>query len=322
MCLVAELVEEITGHLLEGADVLGRHLHPPVAQARGQRMPEALLVRLGRHVYVARVVGHRRLVRKPGELRDAPEHRLDFADEVFVAHLEVALVSHAAAETPRCLHLGTPLTREPGRVARLHPGLRHQPLRHRKERQRCVASVANEVDEQRVRKEPLEQAEVLHVHRGLVAPARLAALRRVNRVHGRNGSTDRHPLGQTCAHPVQRHAPFRERVDPAQVVDELVGLDMAEVAVGKLWHEVRLVGNGELGVPVEHHAKECRSRAAHPEDEHGRAAGGRRHGRRTRTTTQGVGAERFPARSSATSFSLCRPGRIARPCTFPDQCNR
>jgi len=41
------------------------------------------------------------------------------------------LVTDAAAQTLRCLHLGAPLAREPGDGPRLHPRLGHQPCWHR-----------------------------------------------------------------------------------------------------------------------------------------------------------------------------------------------
>ena len=102
------------------------------------------------------------------------------------------------------------------------------------------------------------------------------------------------PVAEPRTHLVEWHVPVRERVDAAKVVDERVGVDATKMPVGELRDEIRLVRNGELGVTVEHDAQQRRARAAHAEDEDRRPAG--RHGNCT-------GAERFPARSCATSSS-------------------
>ena len=73
-----------------------------------------------------------------------------------------------------------------------------------------------------------------------------------------------------------------------------IRIDAAQMPVRELRHEVGLVRDRELGVAVEHDAKQRRAGAADTEDEDGRTA--RRHGSCT-------GAERFPARSCATRTS-------------------
>ena len=94
-------------------------------------------------------------------------------DEPLVAHLEVA-VGRRAAERAGGLDLGAPLAGEAGGIG-VRPRPRRDPLRHRPEGDRRVAPVADQVDEARVREEPLEQRQVLHVHRRLVAPPGLPA---------------------------------------------------------------------------------------------------------------------------------------------------
>ena len=240
------------------------------------------------------VVHHRRLVRKQGERRDPSQHRLDVLDELLVANLEVTRAADPPAEPARRLDLGPPLTGELGDALGLHPGLRHQALRHREKRRGRVAAVTDQMHEQRIREQPLEQVQVLHVHRRLVAPALLATLLRVHRVDRGDRRSDRHARAQPRPHLVEWDVPLRERVDAAKIVDERIGVDATEMPVGELRDEVRLVRNGELGVTVEHDAQQRRARAAHAEDEDRRPAG--RHGNCT-------GAERFPARSCATSSS-------------------
>ena len=131
-----------------------------------------------------------------------------------------------------------------------------------------VAAVADQVDVERVGEQPLEQPEVLHVHRRLVAPARLAVLLGVRLVDG----ADRRPpadMRRAAAGRAPRpgDVPVAQRPAPAQVVDERVDVDTAPMAVGELRDEVRLVRDRELRVPVEHDAEERRSRAPDAEDE-------------------------------------------------------
>ena len=104
------------------------------------------------------------------------------------------------------------------------------------------------------------------------------------------------PGREPRVHLVERHLPVRDRVDATEVVDEFVRVDPAPMPVGQLWHEVRLVRDRQLRVAVEHDAEKGRPRTPHAEDEEGRSS--RRQVLRTRS-----GAERLPARSSATSVS-------------------
>ena len=109
----------------------------------------------------------------------------------------------------------------------MHPGVRHDPLRHREERRCRISPVTDQVDELRVREKPLEQPEVLHVHRRLVPPPSFFPLLRIDGVDRGDRRADRHPPGQPRLNLVQRDLPFRQCVEPAQIVDELVRLDVA-----------------------------------------------------------------------------------------------
>jgi hypothetical protein len=270
--LVAELAQQVAGDVLERRDVSGRHLRPPVSNSLRRPLQETLLVGLLRDVDAARIVRQRGLVFEPGECTDGAEHGFDVGDELFVAHFEIA-GADTAAEAPRGGDFGAPLGSEVGRRAGMHPRLGDDPARHREERERRIPAVADQVDEPSVGKEPVEQAQVLHVHGRLVAPARLAMLRGVHGVHGADRGADRHPVAELSAHLVEWNPPVGERVQPAEVVDEAVHPDAAQVAVCQLRDEVRLVGDGELRVPVEHDAQQRRARAPHTEDENRRAAG-------------------------------------------------
>ena len=259
-------------------------------------------MRLSRDVDVPRVVGHSGLVRKTRELADSVKHAFDIVHELLVTYFEIAAAADPAAQPARGLHLRSPLAGEPRRIARVHPVLRDDPPWHGEERRRRVAPVTDQVNEERIGEEPLQQPQVLHVHRRLVPPTALSVLLGVDRVHRPDRGSDRRRVREPGTHSVERHIPFGERVDPAKIVDELVCIDAAQMTIGELGDEVRLVRNSELGVPVEHDAEKRRPRAPHPEDQQGRST--RRGGhllRRTRTITGAVGRERFPARSSATS---------------------
>src|SRR5437762_2307267 len=94
-------------------------------------------------------------------------------DEILVPELEVA-TSGVPTEPPRREDLRAPPRRELRHGSRLCPGLAREALRQLEERKRGVAPVADQVHPDRVREETLEQRELLHVERRLVAPARLS----------------------------------------------------------------------------------------------------------------------------------------------------
>ena len=171
----------------------------------------------------------------------------------------------------------------------MHPRLGHDPTWHCEERRRRVAAIPDQVDEERVGKEPLEQPEVLHVHRRLVAPARLPTVLGVDGIDRCDCLADRHPVAQTCANLVERYFPLGEVVQPPEVIDELLRVDVPQMAVGELRHEVRLVGDGELRVAVEHDAQQRRAGTPHAEDDEWGTA-------RCQCEMR-TGAERLPAMS-------------------------
>ena len=165
-------------------------------------------MRLRRDVDPLGVVEHRRLERQLGVRADLAERVLRLRGQPLVANLEVARAD-APAERARRLDLGPPLAREAGRRRRVRPRPRHDALRHGEERERGVTPVPDQVDVARVRKQPLEHAQVLHVHRRLVAPARLALPLGVGEVHLRDRLADGHPGPQPGAHVARRRPPTR-----------------------------------------------------------------------------------------------------------------
>ena len=193
-------------------------------------------------------------------------------DEILVPELQVALGADTLPERARGGDLGSPLAREALGVARVPPALGHDPRRHREEGERRVAAVADEVDEARGRKEALEQREVLHVHRCLVSPAALAVPCRVRLEHGADRLARRHPRPQPPGHVVEREPPLAQGRQPSQVVEERVRRDGARVPVGELGDEVRLVGDRDQAVAVEHDPQQRRPRAPDAEDEERRLA--------------------------------------------------
>ena len=218
-------------------------------------------------VDLRRVVEHRGLPGQAGEGADLFERVLWRLDEPLVPKLEVAPGPDTPAEGLRGPDLGTPLAGEVGDRLRVPPGLRHDPRRHLQEGRRGVTAVAHEVDVERVGEQPLEQAQVLHVHRRLVAPARLSPRRCVRLVDGADRLAGRHGGPEPGAYLLRVDLPLAHRPDAAQVVHERVDVDTAPMAVRELGDEVRLVGERELRVPVEHDPEERRSRAPDAEDE-------------------------------------------------------
>ena len=163
-------------------------------------MREALLVRLVLEVDGADVIEHRRLVRQRGERTHRTDSHLRLGDQALVGHLQVALGRDARAERPCRLDLGAPLAREPGRVVGVRPGSGHDALRHGQERESGVAAVSDEVDEPRLRKEPLEHPKVLHVEGRLVTPSGFAVRGRVRLEDRCDGRPRGHPRRQPRSH--------------------------------------------------------------------------------------------------------------------------
>jgi hypothetical protein len=173
------------------------------------------------------------------------------------------------AQPPGGEDLRAPPGRELRDSARLRPRLAREPFRELEEGERGVASVPHEVNPGRVREEPFEQRQLLHVQRRLVTPARLALPVGVRLEDRGDRLARRHPLVQARADVVRCDAPVIKRPQTPEVVEEGVDVGAAAVPVSQLGDEERLVGDRERRVPVEHHAQERRARAADAEDDHG-----------------------------------------------------
>ena len=269
--LVAELVQEVARNRLERLPVGPGHLPAPVADADPRGLVEPLLVLLARRLGLSDVAEHRVVVLEPGEAAHALELFLRSRDEGLVAHREVAADTNAPPEVLRGADLGGPLACEPRRVTGLAPAGGHDPLGDGEVRERRVPPVADQVHVERRREERLEQRQVLHVERRLVAPPRLAARRRVCLEHRRDRLPRRHPGPEPGRDGVGREAPLGERRQSAQIVRERLRVHDSPVPPGELRHEVRLVRDREHRVAVEHHAEERRPRPADAEDDQRRA---------------------------------------------------
>src|SRR5215212_3983875 len=123
---------------------------------------------------------------------------------------------------------------------------------------------------------------MLHVHRRLVAPPALAVPFRVRLVDCRHRLPCGHPIADPWADLLHGQLPLPERSQPTQVVDELVGVNRAGVPGDELWDEVRLVGDRQLRIPVQHHPEKRRAGAANAEEQERRLARGRHTVDRTR----------------------------------------
>ncbi len=170
---------------------------------------------LARRLRLSDVLQHRVVVLEPGERAHSAQLRLRFGDELLVAELEVPLRPDVLTERLRRTHFGRPLARETGSVLRMAPPLRHDPVGDREERQRRVTPVADQVHEPGVREQPLEERQMLHVERRLVAPARLPALGGVRLEDGGDGVARRHPRAKASGDRVRGEAPFDERRETA-----------------------------------------------------------------------------------------------------------
>ena len=255
-------------------------------------------MRLAGRVGAADVVEHVGLELEAGERAHARELGGRVAHEILVAELEVPVGTDAPAERLRSLDLGPPEPGEAGGVLRMAPPLRHDPAGHGEERERRVAAVPDEVHEARVGKGALEQRQVLHVERRLVAPPFLALQPGVGGEDRPDRLPRRHPRPQPLGHGARRQPPLAQRRQAPHVVEERVDVDRcAGVAVRQLGDEVRLVRNRDRRVAIEHHPQQRRARATDAEHEE------RLLGHRTRPRDSSS-AITWPADASARSCSV------------------
>src|SRR5207302_6695468 len=167
------------------------------------------------------VIEHPGLKRQTRVLADSTQLTLGLGDEILVAELEVA-GADVRAEPARGPDLRAPSGRKLGRGARQRPRLAREALRQLEERERGVAAVTNQMDPERVREEALEQRQMLHVQRRLVAPARLPLVLRVHLEDGCDRLAGRHPLAQPWANVLRSDAPFVQLVEAPEVVEKVV----------------------------------------------------------------------------------------------------
>src|SRR4029079_11204840 len=152
-------------------------------------------------------------------LADAAQPLFGLSDEILVAELEVALARLLTA-LPRREALRPPTRCELGDGSRLGPRLAREALRQLEERERRVAPVADEMYPDRVRKEPLEQRQLLHVERRLVAPTRLALAVRVRLEDRGDRLAGRHLLAEARPDVVRTDPPVVQRPQALQAVEE------------------------------------------------------------------------------------------------------
>ncbi len=230
-------------------------------------------MRLRRDVDRTRVVEHRRLVREVGKLADRSYDACGVRDEIFVADLDVARRAGPPPELSGPPNLRAPLACEAGGTSWMRPRPRDHTFRHVQKRECCIAAVADEMDVLSVRKEPLDEAEVAHVHRSLVAPARLAVLGGICREQRRQRLPDTHSRTKTSSEVARRHSPGGEPGQAPDVVQELLRIDRVRVTMRQLRDEEGLVGNRDPRRAIEDDAQQRRARAADAEDEERRAHG-------------------------------------------------
>src|SRR5262249_36399327 len=140
-------------------------------------------------------------------------------------------------------------------------------LWHVEERERRVTAVADEMDVLRVGEETIEQVEVTHVHRGLVAPARLAGLRGVRLEDRRDGVSRGHLRLHMGRDVLGRQSPRADRGHPCHVVEERIPVRDLPVPAREQRYEERLVGDGQARGAVEDDPQERRPRTAHAEQD-------------------------------------------------------
>src|SRR5262245_14746461 len=153
------------------------------------------------------------------------------------------------------------------------------------------------MDVLRVGEELFEQRQVAHVHRRLVAPARLARVLCVRLEDRRDRVARGHPGADSRRHVVGADAPRPDRRDARHIVDEPIRSDGAAVPAREEWDEERLVGDRHAARAVEDHAQQRRPRAADPEYEEWR-----RHSGATTSTAARA------ARPPTVTYSAYAPG--------------
>src|SRR5205814_9301593 len=123
------------------------------AEDRGRGLGEVAVLGHVCRVARTRVVEHPRLPRQRRVLADELQTALRLVHQILVAELEVAAPG-VPAESARGENLRPPPRRELRDRARQRPRLARETLRQLEERERGVASVADEVHPARVRKTP------------------------------------------------------------------------------------------------------------------------------------------------------------------------
>jgi hypothetical protein len=156
------------------------------------------------------------------------------------------------------------------------PAFRDHAAGHGEERERRVAAVPDQMHVEGIGKQALEQPQILHVERGLVAPALLPVLGRIRLEDRRDRGAGRHAGSQAAVDGIERHAPLEEAGQPLQVGRERRRVDGSRMPARQLRDEVRLVRYRERRVAVEHHPEERRARAPHAEHDHRRVGAGHR----------------------------------------------
>ena len=208
------------------------------------------------------VVEHARVVVELDEVADPAQHALGVADEVL--ELDLHVVAH-----PRRLAAGRRDALDP-ELRRLLVGL-GAPV-HAQVRERDVTPVADDVDEARLREHPLQAQHLTHVPGGLVPVAGLALALRVQGVKGadRVGGVQVPQVAEALAERVG----VEVEVGPALALDDevrhLVGGHPALLELlDELRDPVRLAGDRQVRVRVEHEPQQRRARAHRPDDEDG-----------------------------------------------------
>ncbi len=210
------------------------------------------------------VAEHRRIEVELDELADPPQLPLGVEHEVLELDLhvvaEVGLLG-AAAEHPAAPALGGGLDR-----------LRAEALLE--DRERDVAAVADQVDEARLRQVQLDLAHVLDVARRLVTPARRPAV-----LLAIDLEELAHRRGTVELAPRLEHAPALEsssgsiwkspqrRCEVEHLDHPLAACAVALPRLDQVGDEMRLRGDRDLGMRIEHQPQQRRPRARRADDE-------------------------------------------------------
>ena len=143
------------------------------------------------------------------------------------------------------------------------------------DREGDVATVADDVDEARLRQRPLDLPHALDVDRGLLTPAGLAGPLGIGRVEGAQGIARVERLDR--AEPLEQLILVEAEVTPLTLAGDrreqrLGGRVLRLGGLDQLRDEVGLRGDRQLRVSVEHHPQQCRPGAVDPDDEGRRGA--------------------------------------------------